>query len=145
MIAHREARRIAFNAEEKFRTLDELLARHAGRRTLIFTDDTAMVYRVADEYLLPAITHHTPVKERHATLARFRDGRYPVIVSSRVLNEGVDVPEAGVAIVLVRHGHAARIHPTPGPHPAPAGRQARGPLRDHRRGHRRGRRFASAA
>ncbi len=100
MIAHREARRIAFNAEEKFRTLDELLARHAGSRTLIFTDDTAMVYRVADEYLLPAITHHTPVKERHATLARFRDGRYPVIVSSRVLNEGVDVPEAAVAIVL---------------------------------------------
>ena len=100
MIAHREARRIAFNAEEKFRVLDELLARHAGRRTLIFTDDTAMVYRVADDYLLPAITHHTPVKERHATLARFRAGRYPVIVSSRVLNEGVDVPEAGVAIVL---------------------------------------------
>ncbi len=100
MIAHREARRIAFHSEEKFRTLDELLARHAGRRTLIFTDDTTMVYRVAEEYLLPAITHQTPVKERHATLAHFRAGRYPVIVSSRVLNEGVDVPEAAVAIVL---------------------------------------------
>ncbi len=100
MLAHREARRIAFNAEEKFRVLDDLLARHAGQRTLIFTDDTAMVYRVADDYLLPAITHHTPVKERHATLGRFRSGAYPVIVSSRVLNEGVDVPEAGVAMVL---------------------------------------------
>ncbi len=100
MIAHREARRIAFHAEEKFRVLDEILTKHAGRRTLIFTDDTTMVYRVAEEYLLPAITHQTPVKERHATLAHFRAGRYPVIVSSRVLNEGVDVPEAAVAIVL---------------------------------------------
>ena len=100
MIAHREARRIAFHAGEKFRVLDEILAKEAGRRTLIFTDDTAMVYRVAEEYLLPAITHQTPVKERHAVLARFRVGKYPVIVSSRVLNEGVDVPEASVAVVL---------------------------------------------
>ena len=27
-------------------------------------------------------------------------GEYPVIVTSRVLNEGVDVPEASIAIVL---------------------------------------------
>ena len=100
MLAHREAKGLAFGTEEKFRVLDELLARHAGRRTLIFTDDTATVYRVADEFLVPAITHLTPVKERHETLALFRSGAYPVIVSSRVLNEGVDVPEASVAIVL---------------------------------------------
>ncbi len=100
MLAHREARALAFGTEEKLDVLETLLARHAGRRTLIFTDDNATVYRVASEFLLPAITHLTPVKERHATLARFRDGRYPVLVSSRVLNEGVDVPEASVAIVL---------------------------------------------
>jgi superfamily II DNA or RNA helicase len=100
MLAHRQAKAIAFGTEEKFKALDELLVKHAGRRTLIFTDDTATVYRVANDYLLPAITHQTPIKERHETLARFRAGRYPVIVSSRVLNEGVDVPEASVAIVL---------------------------------------------
>ena len=59
-----------------------------------------MVYRVASEFLVPAITHHTPVKERHETLARFRAGTWPVLASSRVLNEGVDVPEASVAVVL---------------------------------------------
>ena len=100
MLAHREAKSIAFGTGEKLGVLEELLARHAGRRTLIFTDDTAMVYRVADEFLIPAITHNTPVKERHETLALFRAGTYPVLVSSRVLNEGVDVPEASVAIVL---------------------------------------------
>ena len=100
MLAHREARAVAFGTEQKLGVLEELLARHQGRRTLIFTDDTATVYRVADEFLVPAITHQTPVKERHDILARFRVGEYPVLVSSRVLNEGVDVPEASVAVVL---------------------------------------------
>ena len=59
-----------------------------------------MVYRVSREFLLPAITHKTAVKERHDILQRFRTGEYPVIVTSRVLNEGVDVPEASVAVVL---------------------------------------------
>ncbi len=109
MLAHREAKLLAFGTQEKFRVLEELLARHPGRRTLIFTDDTATVYRVAEEFLIPAITHQTPVKERHETLGYFRDGTYPVIVSSRVLNEGVDVPEASVAIVMSGTG-ARREH-----------------------------------
>lgn len=100
MRAHRDARTLAFGTEGKLDVLEMLLARHAGERTLIFTEDTAMVYRVASEFLVPAITHHTPVKERHETLARFRAGTWPVLASSRVLNEGVDVPEASVAIVL---------------------------------------------
>ena len=78
----------------------DLLAQHHPARTLIFTEDNAMVYRIAREFLIPAITHHTPVKERHDILQRFRTGEYPVVVTSRVLNEGVDVPEASIAIVL---------------------------------------------
>lgn len=100
MLAHREARAIAFGTAGKLRVLANLLAQHHPARTLIFTDDNAMVYRIAREYLIPAITHKTPVKERHDVLSRFRRGEYPVIVTSRVLNEGVDVPEARIAIVL---------------------------------------------
>jgi len=100
MLAHREARSIAFGTEGKLRVLTDLLAQHHPARTLIFTDDNATVYRIAQDFLLPAITHKTPVKERHAILSRFRAGDYPVIVTSRVLNEGVDVPEASIAIVL---------------------------------------------
>ncbi len=100
MLAHREARRIAFGTDAKLRVLRDLLARHQHDRVLVFTDDNATVYRVSSELLVPAITHQTKVKERHATLQAFREGRYPRIVTSRVLNEGVDVPEANVAIVL---------------------------------------------
>jgi superfamily II DNA or RNA helicase len=100
MLAHRQARAIAFGTAGKLRVLADLLAQHYPARTLIFTDDNATVYRISQEFLIPAITHKTAVKERHDTLSRFRTGEYPVMVTSRVLNEGVDVPEASIAIVL---------------------------------------------
>jgi superfamily II DNA or RNA helicase len=100
MLAHRAARALAMGTAGKLRVLADLLAQHDPTRTLIFAEDTAMVYRVARTFLLPAITHHTPVKERHDILQRFRSGEYPAVVTSRVLNEGVDVPEASIAIVL---------------------------------------------
>jgi superfamily II DNA or RNA helicase len=99
-LAHRAARALAFGTAGKLRVLADLLAQHHPARTLIFTADIAMVYRIARDLLIPAITHQTPVKERHDILQRFRTGEYPVVVASRVLNEGVDVPEASVAIVL---------------------------------------------
>ncbi len=100
MLAHREARAIAFGTEGKLRVLADLLATHYPERTLIFTDDNATVYRISQEFLLPAITHQTGVKERHDMLAKFKAGDYRALVASRVLNEGVDVPDASVAIVL---------------------------------------------
>lgn len=100
MLAHREARTIAFGTEGKLRVLADLLAQHFPQPTLIFTEDNATVYRVSQEFLIPAITHQTPVKERYEILARFRAGDYQSLVASRVLNEGVDIPAASVAIVL---------------------------------------------
>jgi superfamily II DNA or RNA helicase len=100
MLSHREARAIAFGTEGKLRVLADLLAQHYPERTLIFTDDNATVYRISQDFLIPAITHQTPVKERHEILTRFKQGEYKTLVASRVLNEGVDVPEASVAIVL---------------------------------------------
>ena len=100
MLAHREARAIAFGTEGKLRVLADLLANHFPEKTLIFTDDNATVYRISQEFLIPAITHQTGVKERHDILTRFRQGDYRTLVASRVLNEGVDVPDASVAIVL---------------------------------------------
>ncbi|NEP09996.1 MAG: DEAD/DEAH box helicase [Symploca sp. SIO2C1] len=100
MLAHREAKEIALCTEGKLRVLTELLAQHYPERILIFTNDNATVYRISLELLIPAITHQTPVKERHDMLTRFREGEYNTLVASHVLNEGVDVPDARVAIIL---------------------------------------------
>ncbi|HEY9631261.1 MAG TPA: DEAD/DEAH box helicase family protein [Coleofasciculaceae cyanobacterium] len=106
MLAHREARAIALGTEGKLRILAELLAQHHPEQTLIFTNDNATVYRISQEFLIPALTHQTPVKERHEILQNFREGKYKTLVASHVLNEGVDVPEASVAILLSGTGSA---------------------------------------
>jgi superfamily II DNA or RNA helicase len=106
MLAHREAKDIAAGTEGKLRVLAELLCQHYPEPTLIFTNDNATVYRLSQEFLIPAITYQTPVKERHEILTRFREGEYKVLAASHVLNEGVDVPEARVAIILSGTGSA---------------------------------------
>jgi superfamily II DNA or RNA helicase len=100
MLAHRNARQIAFGTEAKLLTLADLLEQHQQDRVLVFTDDNNMVYRISQAFLVPAITHQSKVKERHEILQNFREGEYPRVVTSRVLNEGVDVPEANIAIIL---------------------------------------------
>jgi superfamily II DNA or RNA helicase len=106
MLAHREAKDIALGTDGKLRILANLLAEHYPARILIFTADNATVYRISQELLIPAITHQTPVKERHEILTKFREGTYNTLVASHVLNEGVDVPAASVAIILSGTGSA---------------------------------------
>jgi len=98
--AYRETKRLERAAEAKLKKLEELLIKHAGDRILIFTADNATVYQIARQYLVPVITHQTKTRERKQVLERFHSGEYPIVVTSQVLNEGVDVPAANVGIVL---------------------------------------------
>jgi superfamily II DNA or RNA helicase len=80
--------------------LEGLLVEHAADRMIIFTNDNETVYRIAQDFLVPAITHRTPIRERKELLDGLREGRYRALATSRVLNEGVDIPEANVAVVM---------------------------------------------
>ncbi len=104
MRAYREQRRVALMCRAKLDLVEHLVAQHADERVLVFTNDNPSVYELSRRLLIPAITHQTPVKERREILQRFRDGTYRVVVTAKVLNEGVDVPEASVAIVLSGSG-----------------------------------------
>ncbi|MGH2351658.1 MAG: DEAD/DEAH box helicase [Chloroflexota bacterium] len=104
MLAHREARRLAFNATAKTAVLIDLLRRHRGDRVLIFSEFNAVVEGLSRDLLIPCITHKTPTAERAAVLDGFRTGRFTKLATGRVLNEGVDVPDASVAIVLSGSG-----------------------------------------
>jgi superfamily II DNA or RNA helicase len=100
MLAHRAARRLAFNAGAKLKTVVDLLEQHRGDRIIVFTEFNSVVDELSRTLLVPSITHKTPAAERAAVLDGFRSGRFSVLVTGRVLNEGVDVPDANVAIVL---------------------------------------------
>jgi superfamily II DNA or RNA helicase len=99
-VAERQLHRLVANARNKLRVLDDLLKEHAHDRILIFTEYTDLVYTLSRRHLLPAITHHTKAAERKAILDGFRTGQFRALLTSRALNEGVDVPEAKVAIIL---------------------------------------------
>ena len=99
-LAYREQKRIAQAAPAKLQCLEHLIERHRQDRVLIFTYDNATVYLIARRFLVPAITHQTRTKERRQILERFHGGEYPIVVTSQVLNEGVDIPAANVGIIL---------------------------------------------
>ncbi len=100
MRAYREQKRLMRASRAKLRVCWDLLREHAGERCIVFTDDNATAYDIGRQMVLPVITHHTKGKERKQLLQAFRAGALPVLVTSRVLNEGVDVPEATVGIII---------------------------------------------
>jgi superfamily II DNA or RNA helicase len=104
LAAYRRQREIAFTAPAKLDYVERLLAQHRHDRAIVFTQDNATVYLVSRRFLCPAITHKTKVRERSAILAGFAEGRYGALATSKVLNEGVDIPEANVAIVMSGSG-----------------------------------------
>jgi superfamily II DNA or RNA helicase len=104
--AYREQKRVVQAASGKLKQLEELLKKHSTERALIFTADNATVYHIARRFLIPAMTNQTRPKERKAILERFHSGEYTAVVTCQVLNEGVDVPAAGVGIVLGGTGSA---------------------------------------
>lgn len=58
------------------------------------------MHEISDRFFIPLITHKTGKEERQDTLAGFKEGRYLAIVTSKVLDEGVDVPDAELGIIV---------------------------------------------
>lgn len=100
LIAKQEMRHIIVGSERKLEILDALLKQHWADRVIIFTEENDLVYRISREFLIPAITHQTRARERKWILDGLKEGVFGAIVTSKVLNEGIDVPSAKVAVIL---------------------------------------------
>jgi superfamily II DNA or RNA helicase len=100
MAAFRYSRKLTCYPEAKRIALAALLARHRTNRVLIFTSDNETAYAIAQSHLVMPITCDIDRAERSEALAAFRRGEISALVSARVLNEGVDVPDADVGIVV---------------------------------------------
>jgi superfamily II DNA or RNA helicase len=95
---HKQA--IEARAAEKLRVLEDLFRLHAGERVIVFAGSNAMAMDVSRRFLVPALLSHSRKRERLAVLEGFAEGRFPVLVANRVLDEGIDVPAAKVAVVI---------------------------------------------
>jgi superfamily II DNA or RNA helicase len=100
LLARNKAMEIALNSKSKLKALRKILSDNNGVKTIIFTQHNSLVYSIANEFLIPAITHRTDKLERKDVLVGFKEGRYLAIVTSKVLDEGVDVPDAKLGIIV---------------------------------------------
>lgn len=98
--AMRTKESIEDRAQEKLRVLEDLFKLHRGKRILVFTKTNVMARAVSARFLIPCLLHHCRKQERKEILAGFREGAFPAIVANQVLDEGVDLPEAKIAVVL---------------------------------------------
>lgn len=100
MLAWREARNIAMNTPAKYTEIERLLHRHAEDKVLLFSEYNVVVDELSRRYCIPSITYKTPSEERRTILECFRGGQYTKLATGRVLNEGVDVPDCRIAIIV---------------------------------------------
>jgi superfamily II DNA or RNA helicase len=106
LLARNRALRVAVNSEAKLNLLAQRLEAYGDEKTLIFTLYNDLVYTISRRFLIPAVTYQTPREERREILANFGNGKYKVIVTSQVLDEGMDVPDASVGLILGGTGSA---------------------------------------
>ncbi len=100
LLARNRALDIALNSQSKLEALKKILLENPSDSTIIFTQHNKLVHRIARDFLIPCITYMTPKDERTEILDSFRDGKYRLVVTSKVLDEGVDIPDAARAIIL---------------------------------------------
>ncbi len=102
----RARRDVAATAAGKLDVLGRLAPSLHGRRTLVFCDTVDQAELAAKRIAASggplAETLHGGLADdrRRIRMHQFRNGNLPVVVAPRVLDEGVDVPDADVAVVL---------------------------------------------
>ena len=109
MLARNKANEIALNSKAKIDELQKILQQNKKIKTIIFTQNNKMVYTLSNQFLIPNITYRTIKEERRDVLEGFKSGRYNVVVTSRVLDEGVDVPDAELGIIVSGTGSGREL------------------------------------
>lgn len=99
-------RRFLESLSGKFETLRKLAAIcSSANGTIVFTQSIESAEAAAAVLLQMgvraiAIHSHTPPALRRQTLERFREKTISTIVAPKILDEGIDVPEANLAIIM---------------------------------------------
>jgi DNA excision repair protein ERCC-3 len=103
-----ERRQLAASNPAKAEEVERLLSTHPGERALVFVDYIDQGRSYADRLDIPFISGETPHHRREKLFEQFRNGDLPTLVVSRVGDEGIDLPNAELAIVASGLGGSRR-------------------------------------
>jgi len=100
---------IAFMAEEKYRVLRDLVKRHFNDKIIVFCQRIEQANRSYDEVkkIHPntfLIIGKTRKYERSKIFEKFKKAENGCLITTTVLDEGIDVPSANVAIIMSGSG-----------------------------------------
>ena len=109
LLARNKANDIALNSSSKIKELQRILDENRFAKTIIFTQNNKMVYELSNKFLIPFITYKTTKEERQDVLEGFKSGRYTAVVTSKVLDEGIDVPDAELGIIMSGTGSGREL------------------------------------
>lgn len=96
----RDKFRIASENPDKTQVVRDILARHAGEPALIIGMYVDQLAALAKEMKAPLITGTTAQHKRDELYKKFRAGKLPALVVSKVANFAIDLPDASLAIQI---------------------------------------------
>jgi DNA excision repair protein ERCC-3 len=103
-----ERRQLAATNPAKVREIERILAEHPRKKALVFVDYLDQGRHLADGLDTPFVSGETPHHERESLFQRFREGSLTTLVVSRVGDEGIDLPDAELAVVASGLGGSRR-------------------------------------
>jgi DNA excision repair protein ERCC-3 len=104
----RERHRVAATNPAKVDEIRYLLARHDDAKALVFVDWLDQGRDISEALDAPFVSGETPHWERERLFERFREGDLRTLVVSRVADEGIDLPDAELAVVASGLGGSRR-------------------------------------
>jgi DNA excision repair protein ERCC-3 len=104
----RERHTIAATNPAKIEEIRYLLARHDDAKALVFVDWLDQGREISEALDAPFVSGETPHWERERLFERFREGERRTLVVSRVADEGIDLPNAELAVVASGLGGSRR-------------------------------------
>jgi DNA excision repair protein ERCC-3 len=103
-----EKRQLAAMNPAKAEEVREILRAHPGEKALVFVEFIEQGDRLAEALGVPFVSGETPHARRRQLFREFRQGSRDVLVVSRVGDEGIDLPNAELAIAASGLGGSRR-------------------------------------
>ncbi|MDY6761873.1 MAG: DEAD/DEAH box helicase [Candidatus Nanohaloarchaea archaeon] len=99
---------IASKNPKKEERLQELLERHGEEKVIVFADWIEQGEKLSREFDIPFVSGEMEHERREEILQEFRSGDRTRLIISRVGDEGLDIPDAEVGVVMSGQGGSRR-------------------------------------
>jgi len=96
-------RQLCSEAVNKLPAVLEVVRRHSNERIIVFTESIRTCYnlrRYLEAHGIRCGVVHSKVRHRESILRAWSRGVFNVLLTVRVLDEGIDVPEASVGVIV---------------------------------------------